>query len=253
LSSGRAYVPLVTVQHRDESGLLAAVKPRSYEAMIAESRERFLRDTTEHEMDVLHDDGLYRHLRFKQPGTSMYYFDLVTWPGFLSITGDCGSFLFSRTRDMFEFFGTGNGARGGFEDSRWGINPHYWSEKLQAPKPDAAQKYSDKVFRTHVLEWFKDVAEELEQDEADALRLALEEQVLAYELGWNDEHEAHRLLSEFEHEGQQISDSWEWDLREYDWTFLWCCWAIVWGVGQYNAAQPVARPRWRQRFARKSA
>ena len=205
--------------------------------LIAESRERFVRETAEHAMEILHDDGLYRHLRFKKPGTSMYYFDLVTWPGSLAITGDCDSFLFSRIPDMFEFFAP-IGARRGFEDASWGINPGYWSGKLQAPKHDAAQIYSYEVFRARVLEWFSDVAEELEPDEATALRMALDEQVLADHLdAVHSEHEAHNLLNEFEHNGRRIHDSWEWSLREYDWSFLWCCWAIIWGISQYRAAQ----------------
>ena len=36
--------------------------------------------------------------------------------------------------------------------------------------------------------------------------------------------------------GRGRRETWEWDLREYDWQFLWCCWAIVWGIGQYRAA-----------------
>jgi hypothetical protein len=27
---------------------------------------------------------------------------------------------------------------------------------------------------------------------------------------------------------------------EYRWDFLWCCWAIVWGIGQYRAASKSA-------------
>ena len=39
-------------------------------------------------MSIERDDGLYRHLRFKSSGTNTYYFDLVTWPGYLTVTGD---------------------------------------------------------------------------------------------------------------------------------------------------------------------
>lgn len=214
---------------------LVAARPRD---LIAESRERFLGDAEAHVMEVLHDEGLYRHLRFKKPGTSAYYFDLVTWPGHLSIGGDCGDYVFARTADMFEFFGARpGGARGGIEDARWGINPQYWSEKLQAPKPSGAERYSPETFHLRVGEWYDEKAPELSPDEATALRSALREQVLDDYLGGSDnEHEAHRLLNDFEHDGIRIYDSWEWNFREYDWTFLWCCWAIVWGIGQYRAA-----------------
>jgi hypothetical protein len=81
---------------------------------------RFIKDTAEHEMTILHNDGLYRHLRFKKPGTRFYWFDLITWPGYLTIAGDMGTFTFERTEDMLTFFrGAGD------------INPQYWSEKIR--------------------------------------------------------------------------------------------------------------------------
>ena len=41
----------------------------------------FAEDVAEHELTVRRDDGLYRHLRFQKPGTWIYGFDLITWPG----------------------------------------------------------------------------------------------------------------------------------------------------------------------------
>lgn len=67
-------------------------------------RARVVADLETHEMHVLHDDGLYRHIRFKRPGTLMYHFDLITWPGVLAVNGDMGSYMFSRVTDMFTFF-----------------------------------------------------------------------------------------------------------------------------------------------------
>lgn len=64
----------------------------------------FERDVAEHQMQVLRDDRLYRHLLFKKPGTGCYHFNIVTYPGTLVYTGDMGSFVFQRLEDMFEFF-----------------------------------------------------------------------------------------------------------------------------------------------------
>jgi hypothetical protein len=60
---------------------------------------RFLLDTAFHRLEIVRDDGLYRHLRMKQPGKSCYYFDIVTWPGYLTVTGawEPGRFRVSRT------------------------------------------------------------------------------------------------------------------------------------------------------------
>src|SRR3954466_1726422 len=105
----------------------------TYDRAVADSAVRFVKDigphvrgfgrtpTRPHEVTVLHDDGLYRHLRFRSPDHSAYWFDLITVPGCLIFRGDGDSFVFSRTEDMFGFF----------RSSREGsINPTYWSEKL---------------------------------------------------------------------------------------------------------------------------
>ncbi|WP_075737482.1 hypothetical protein [Streptomyces acidiscabies] len=107
---------------------------------------RFTRDTTRHQMIVLHDDGFYRHLRFtnRPLGYGEYWFDLITWPGCLTIRGDFGdAYTFSRLPDMFKFF------RGK------GINPHYWAEKLSGGR-ESVKEYSEDKLRQLVTEYFVD-------------------------------------------------------------------------------------------------
>lgn len=225
--------------------------------------DRFPKDTAGHRMTVLHDDGLYRHLRFNAPGTSFYWFDLVTWPGTLVVNGDCGSFTFSRVEDMFTFFrSNGNSA---------GINPGYWSEKLPTNGRDAARQYSEKVLRARLDEELREYAEVypglFERYEADlavyettpekerypwALKGPREphkpmpsaeaiELLADYDAdGWLSHREgAMELLSELE-TGGVVSDIFEWKLDDYAWEFLWACHAIVWGIAQYDAAREVA-------------
>lgn len=228
--------------------------------MIAKARATFVSQIGEHEMTVLRDDGLYRHVRFARPGTSMYQFDLVTWPGYLAIGGDTDHFVFRRITDMFEFFGDG-GSSGGFDHREYGINPHYWSEKLVAPKSAAAETYGPEAYRRRVLEWFEDAVDQIDVDEEDViqatfgLRLAVHEQLLR-EHWWDDydesienEHGARNRLQQFEwtpprRRGEYAPsprpiriDAWEWDLKDYDFHFCRACWAIVWGIGQYRASK----------------
>ncbi len=66
----------------------------------------FLKDVSAHVMRVIRDDGAHRHLRFAAPTSSIYWFDVITYPGELVITGDCGTYVFRRLPDMFEFFRT---------------------------------------------------------------------------------------------------------------------------------------------------
>ena len=135
-----------------------------------EVAEWFARDVADHQMTVLHEDGTYRHLRFKRPDTGTYWFDLITWPGCLAINGDMQSFLFARLTDMFEFFRA---------DS---INPTYWSEKLRASS--GVRRYSEDVFRDRVNE---EVAEHAK--DWPGLARAVEEQIFIDQEGISDEEQ----------------------------------------------------------------
>lgn len=94
---------------------------------IDDARKRFLKTVEGHQMTSLQECGLHRHFRFRNPQKSAYWFDLITWPGFLCVTGDCGSYVFSRVEDMFAFFREEQNPEGELQ-----INPDYWSEKLEA-------------------------------------------------------------------------------------------------------------------------
>lgn len=94
----------------------------------------FERAVEHHEMKVLLDEGLYRHVRFKRPNELTYWFDLVTWPGYLAINGDLVSgYTFSRIEDMFDFFARGEQ-----------INPEYWSGKITCPATQTRNYDPDK-------------------------------------------------------------------------------------------------------------
>lgn len=231
---------------------------------------RFNVDTANHTMTVLRDDGLYRHLRFKAPNRGSYWFDLVTWPGYLVVVGDVGtSCVFTRTPDMFEFF------RGG---AKYGIKPGYWAEKLVSDR-DVAQKFSETRFRQlideQVDEWIRDydgddpgfaksVREQVGEhglrevyDESDARR-ALDQfefvpadgqrRIDAAELVWSDATSRGATKAERDaawaafnrirfHEAYRFDNTGEWDLTDWHWSFLWCCHAIVSGIGQYDASK----------------
>lgn len=190
-------------------------------------KERFEADVAEHQAILMHDDGSYRHLRCQKPGTWMYGFDIVTWPGYLAIVGDNGDYMFSRIPDMFDFFESKTGR----------INPDYWAQKLQGPGHDTARCYSPDLFEKRVQEWLETTIEGFDGEDPDRakfLRLAVQNDILFHE--YHNEHEAHELLSNFQAEGVTIHDHYEWDLREFDQRFLWCCYAIVWGIEQYREA-----------------
>ena len=69
--------------------------------MSVDSAKRFKSETKHHVMEIVHDDGLYRHLRFTNPKSDLYWFEITTTPGQLAFSGDGESFVFRLAPDMF--------------------------------------------------------------------------------------------------------------------------------------------------------
>jgi len=184
---------------------------------------RFASDTKLHELTVHRDDGVFRHLVLQRPGTGVDRFELVTWPGCLCFTGDRGSYVFRRLRDMFEFF------RG------HGPNPQYWSEKCEAAdRSDGIERFSPDAFREVIKEraaaYLQDSA--MAPAERSAFDAEIEEILRAAD---NGSHEALSAAAEFYWDGTQpFSELWEYRVTEYTHRFLWCCHAIPWAIAKYD-------------------
>lgn len=151
-------------------------------------------------------------------------FDLVTWPGYLCYSGDMGTFVFSRLPDMFEFFRAP-------ASGKISINPQYWAEKVRAEdKHDGIEAYSPDRFREAIESWLNDT------EATKEMRLAVKDNVLCH--ADDGEHEARRAAQDFVHEGETpFADFWEARLSEYTHRFIWCCYALVWGIQQFDAAK----------------
>jgi hypothetical protein len=197
---------------------------------------RFPAAVAKHELTILHDDGLYRHLHFAAPDGSGYRFDLITWPNKLVFTGEVGTYVFSvwPTVDMFNLF----------RESSVGDQPNfgYWHEKLRARDEDAVQ-FSDALFD-------KQVARELAEGE---------ENWPGVTEAWTAKTEG--FLAEYSTDGEQaaryaahdfsflpedsdspdapfaFSDNNRWELNDWDWRYLWACYGALWGIAQYDAAK----------------
>ena len=181
----------------------------------------FLNDVANHEMTVLRDDGLYRHIRFRKPNMINMGFDLTTWPGYLCYSGDMGCYVFSRIPDMLKFFRSDRPSAG------LEINPGYWGEKVQAvDRCSPLKEYSPEKFRAAILRWLDDA------DASQAVREAVEHEVLSR--ADDGPHEAMRAALDFEHDGFEFQDFWEVSVKEVSYRFLWCCYAVAWGVKQYD-------------------
>ncbi|MCO7246410.1 hypothetical protein [Halomonas sp. Mc5H-6] len=195
--------------------------------------ERFQETITEHQLTVIHDDGLHRHLRCARPESNDRYFNITTWPGFLCISGDMGCYVFQRIEDMFQFF----------RDEELRINPGYWQEKLQAgpsiaPK-EITKEWQPEKFRSEITEWFEDATEDWEAEDKAEAWADVEDEVLSQA---DDEAAAIRSALAFRSTfGRDLfQDFWEVDCKQWEGHYLWCCYAIVWAIQQYDVAKQEA-------------
>lgn len=186
----------------------------------------FLKDVEDHKATVIRNEGVYRHIRFAQPNTSDMQFDLITWPGHLCYTGDMGTYVFSRTTDMFDFFRM-NERDYNHNPNGLSINPRYWSEKLlAADKCDGFMEYSSELFVQRITEYLD------ECEASDELREAVKEEVLYYADA--SEFEARQAAEGFDHDGFGFQDVWEMNFQKYNNRFTWCCYALAWGIRKYD-------------------
>jgi hypothetical protein len=248
---------------------------RSHRDRELDVARSFAGDVANHRIIIKLDQGLHRHLVFQQREHAWNsYFELITTPGSLTITGDHGAHTFRRLTDMFQFFRSN-------PDRPHRINAKYWAEKTSdngrsvevysedilrdqldeslqeaIAARDAIQKEFDEEHGRQLLEWREDLlAEGIQEDEPGCcpaperepewpeLTKARELVDKATEL--IEDHDAdgllgyedgaRRLLAELEHLGL-VCDLWEWDLSDWDYHFLWCLNAIAWGIQQYDLA-----------------
>lgn len=204
------------------------------------TKEQFLKDIRNHVMKVIKDDGIHRHLLFKKPNGSEYWFEIVTWPGRLCIAGDMGDHVFARLSDMFEFFRTDR-----TEQEPLRINLGYWSEKLQATAKDGGfRKFSKEKFEANVR---RRVEEYFDEEESAEVKEAVLQEIEDDVLPEADEgaHAAYTAAMGYSHEGSRFSmhDFYESNCDEYTYHFEWCCYAIAWGIRQYDEAKNLAAIR----------
>lgn len=215
----------------------------------------FAVDVAEHCLIVRQDQGLHRHLVFERAEHSWNNrFELITAPGSLTITGSRGSFTFRRLTDMFQFFRCD-------PDRPHRINIDYWAEKLpdsgrsvQVHSEQAVKELLEEALKEWVEYGYADASERYQRDlqaweantarfqfnkpaepkTVEELRETIEEHE-TYGSGLQFAEGARELLAELERLGV-ASDTWEWDLNDWDFHFVWCLHAIAWGIQQYDRA-----------------
>lgn len=196
-----------------------------------EAMTRFINDTREHVMTIHRDDDVYRHIQFSKPGTNCYRYDLVTWPGYLCVTGDMGTWMFSRIQDMFEFFNNK------LSD---GINPGYWSEKLEAGAGCNAREkicfeFDDDAWKKQLDEWLAEWKDGVGADASQYERDEVIEKIDSLK-NCTDADEAFRSM---ENAGiDELNPYYLFEgsnYRRLSFHFLWICYAIVGGIERYTS------------------
>ena len=205
-------------------------------------RQRFLRDTRHHRMEVVRDDGVYRHIRMKKPGNIGYHFDISTYPGYLVFTGDMGSYVFSRLRDMFEFHRTD------WDRDTPTIDYKYWSQKCEAPdRNGGVEEFCAAKFMSSAVRAFRDHDWPDSKTKLDNWRTYFRPDIL--EEGHRDSGEATGAMMDFSyylsediapghiisgriHPFSEFYDNGPFTRPSYH--FRWVCWAIAHTIRDYD-------------------
>ena len=201
---------------------------------------RFRRDIRNHVMHIFRDDKAYRHILFKAPGTTCYHFELLTWPGYLTICGDCGTYTFRRVSDMFAFFRMDEHDFH-YSNGELSINVGYWAEKLQhgnGYRHELFTEWDEDAFNKLVDEYYQSWLEgfdETQHEEPDEVKSTVNMEIADLKKAGDDEFEAVIAVREFCSQYIEIYDFWEGDsCRRPTSGFLWCLYAIVWGIQAYD-------------------
>jgi hypothetical protein len=231
----------------------------------------FASDFAEAELTVRREDGLFRHIEFAAPKT-MNRLIVVTWPYNLLVAGSHGSYHFERwgadTEDMFDWL---RGLR---------VDADSWSSKLvngyesvreydrarmeaqinervaEAVRDDWAPEglegeVREEILDSHLLDT-KDTAFQLvsEFEYKVTYRAECSCGVTSSEGSYDSaalwkyydhkadgkKHAVHlRRLSGFD-----FADFAEWDVDKLSYHFVYQCHALVWAIGQYDAARKTA-------------
>ncbi len=153
-------------------------------------------------------------------------YSLVTYDHHLVFSGDMGCYVFYRIEDMFRFF----------RRRELSVNESYWSEKVIAEDRERVTEYSPDLFKQKIKDCLEEYIlgnEDLSHDDALQLRDEVNCEVL-----WHAEEGEDIAVSAargFEFNAENVfQDFYECNVKSFTYRFLWCCWAIVWGIQQYD-------------------
>lgn len=139
-----------------------------------------------------------------------------------------GTWTFSRVEDMFSFF----------RRDTLKINPSYWAEKLlngTSGGRKTAQVFDEESFHAALEDQLTNYYE-VKTEKLNGIKAELEQQ-----LNWHEgdgQYAFYQVASDFEHEGFKFDPCELPSGMVYQYHFIWCLYAIVWAIQQYDS-QPA--------------
>lgn len=191
--------------------------------------DQFIKDTRNHQLTIVKDAGVYRHLSCRSPEhDKLYAFEIITSPNLLLFYGDCGTFVFSRLHDMFQFFRS--------DCVRSDLPLGYWSEKIEAaPAGIDVMMYSQRLAEDSVQAVFDTWAQSqsLQGSDLEHAQQELDDQILIH---------CDSLDALFDCIGTELECGYTFDIVDVNYRTLhpaviWCMYAIVWAIRQYDKAK----------------
>lgn len=240
----------------------------------ARAAAHFASDAKAHKLTVHREDGVFRHVEFTGLA-GLSRIALITWPFNLLVAGSHGSYHFERygadTEDMFNWL---RGSR--VNADSWAsklINgrdsvTEYSREKLVAEVGERVQEalvdgwapeglaaaVAEEILGSHLLDnegtalQLVDEFEHGEQHRAECSCGAASEAFDNYSAAvcWNaathkGRGKAHQVRVR-QVGGFDFTDVGDWNIRKLNYHYLWTCHAMVWAIGQYDAAKQAELP-----------
>ncbi|WP_299830740.1 hypothetical protein [uncultured Roseobacter sp.] len=195
-------------------------------------QHRFKSAVRNHKMTIEQDDGVFRCINFSAPDTSIYQFRLTTWPGHLAISGDLDDFIFTRLRDMFDFF-----RFAGPDYTRTDYpNYDYWAEKTQAvSKHGALTSFCENLYVKAIR---RDMSQHVSgMALSDARECVIDARIDDLFYPPHDTREAISRAQDWRCPitgNHPFGEFWDHRLEDYSFGFKFACHAVQWGIKQYD-------------------
>lgn len=210
-------------------------------------KKKFLENVKDHEVTIICDNGEIKSIIVKNPKDYIHNFTITSWKDHLCISGDMGTYVFNRENtDMFSFFRTEIG-------QELSINPDYWHEKLVADscyKP--SQEYSDELLVECLYEELEYYCED--NDLCENAKQSIKYHIKDYFFRVKDWDQAIYLIKtkdwveykdseELDAFAECLADDCEisqQDVNSHSYWYIWCLYAIVWTINQYDKKTSTA-------------